>query len=174
MENEPAKDSTDLDKKYGGGKFSYLSWQCSLSEPGCDSLHITAKFLGTVPVTKEEVLQLIGSDVPTTVDADAVDWVAEEWDTKNDGKVKVLRLTKFPWNMSAIHEALAPLRDDDYPEFKPHITVPAEVWAKVKGDGGPEYIGPAQLGLRITDLVLKSQGKFMGFIETQHEPTTVP
>lgn len=170
--SEP-KDSTDLDKKYGGGEFSYLSWQCSLNHPGCESLHITSKFLGKVPVTKEQVVQLIG-DTPVAIDPDSIDWVAEEWDTKNDGKVRVLRFTRYPWNMSVIHEALEELKSDDYPEYKPHITVPHDVWEIVKNNDSPEYIGPAQLGLRITDLVLKSQGKFVGIIETAYPEVTIP
>jgi len=156
-----ADDSERLKAKYENKGFSYLSWKCSLDMEGCEDLHITAKFLGKQPVTKEDIFGLLDPlDIPLDVDVDEVDWVAEEWDTKNDGKTKVLRLNRYPASMVDLHEALAPLRDDDYPEYKPHITVPDAVWALVKGDDmSPEYVGPTQLGLKIGPLVLSNQGE---------------
>lgn len=148
-------DAKDLKKKYDKPKFSYLYWPVVI--PGYsgvdDELHITAKFLGTDKFKHAEVFDLI-KDKLQHIDLNALEWEAVEFDTKSDGKVKVLEFKKFPQHMQDVHDALHSLRADDYPNYRPHVTVPAELWGAVKETKKQ----PLDVGMAIGPIELKVHG----------------
>lgn len=149
-------DAKDLKKKYDKPKFSYLYWPVVI--PGYsgveDELHITAKFLGNDKFKHAEVFNLI-MDKLQSVNPSDLEWEAVEFDTKNDGKVKVLEFKKFPSHMQEVHDALNSLRKDDYPNYRPHVTVPEALWGAVKETKKQ----PLDVGMAIGPIELKVHGK---------------
>ena len=117
--------------------------------------HITIKFFGKTPVTIEQIQQAlegIDLDVP---EWDEWDWTPVEFDSKQNGKVRVLELTDFPERLKLQHDALEPLRADDYPTYRPHITVSDELWEQVRD----EKLSPVDLEVQIDPLVFESKGE---------------
>jgi 8-oxo-dGTP pyrophosphatase MutT (NUDIX family)/oligoribonuclease (3'-5' exoribonuclease)/predicted nucleotidyltransferase len=128
-EKEPNK-KEELKEKYGEKENTYLYFPVSIN--GEDDFHLTVKFLGKSPATKEELLKAL-EDVDTTP-PENFQWEAVTFDSKNDGDVKVLELTEFPENLKDLHDSLEQFREDDYPEYRPHITVEDDLWEKIKRD----------------------------------------
>jgi hypothetical protein len=122
-------DAKDLKKKYSGSKLSYLYWPVSLE--GLDDLHITYKFLGDAPVSLNEVKDLFYRNGYPRYPV-VYEWQPEIFETQNDGATKVLEFTKFDPKMAELRKHLDHLRSDDYPAWRPHITVPEDVWQVIK------------------------------------------
>lgn len=145
-------DRQDLQKKYGGGKNSYLCWPVFF--PGIDGeFHVTCKFLGNSPYTVTEVVQLLAMEGLSTKgpEPEEITWVPHTFDTKNDGKVKVLLVQGCPSRMKACHDALGTIHPDDYPEWKAHITVDPEIWDEVKEN----HLTPVDLEVSFGPLQLR-------------------
>lgn len=144
------EDKDRLNKKYEGGGYSYLYWPVQIDG---ENLHITAKFLGKEKVTVEEIRKdLDGKN--RDVDVWGLEWTPVVFDTKNDGKVKVLQFTEFPNSMKEVHDALAKYKKDDYPDYKPHVTVSDKLWDKVKENS----YSPDDMGITIGKLMFKVDG----------------
>lgn len=157
----------DLASKYGRTT-AYLYWPVRLSgvneEWTDDTLHITAKFLGETEPGKgsdpwsglrmavSEIIDKLARVKPH-VDS-SWEWKPVTFDTQNDGKVKVLELLKYDRVIAEVHEALAPLRKDNYPDFRPHITVDDHVWEIVE----KEKLSPGDMHLQVGPLCLKARG----------------
>lgn len=149
-------DSKDLKDKYEGDdkpKYCYLYWPVKM-DGVTDELHITAKFMGTLNLDPEKVFAPIREHLKE-INLNELEWKPVTFDTKNDGDVKVLEFQKFPEHMKAVHDALEHLRKDDYPNYRAHVTVPAEIWDKVKKGG----LTPADMGMEIGPIELKVNGE---------------
>jgi 2'-5' RNA ligase len=142
----------DLKKKYDKPLFSYVYWPVRI--PGVDKpdLHITCKFLGEVELETEDLAPLVKAGIKYPL---IYKWEAVEFDSKNDGKVKVLEIVKFDPAMTLAHDSLGHLKKDDYPSYRPHITVPESYWLKVKN----ENIDIMDVGLQVKLLTAKIKGK---------------
>jgi hypothetical protein len=127
-------DRNDLEKKYGRGQTSYLSWPVSFKDiPG--DFHLTCKFLGDSPYEVSQLVEALKVLDTSGPKASEISWLPHTFDTKNDGLVKVLLIEGCPARMKQCHDALAAFRKDDYPEWKAHITVDPEIWDEVKEHG---------------------------------------
>lgn len=145
-------DSKDLKKKYEGDGHTYLFWPVKVGGHG--DLHITAKYLGKLDIDPKEIAKAI-EGIPTDVDVSQIEWEPVVFDTKNDGQVKVLQLVAFPENMKRIHDALEKFRKDDYDSYKPHITVPDELWNEVNDNAASAM----DYDIEIDPLSLKVKGE---------------
>jgi hypothetical protein len=140
----------DLQKKYGGGKNSYLCWPVYFGHiPG--EFHLTCKFLGDAKYEVSDVVELLAGLDTSGPEGNDISWVNHTFDTKNDGLVKVMLIQGCPSRMKACHDALADLRKDDYPEWKAHVTVDEAIWDEVK-EGG---YTPSDFGITFGPLQLR-------------------
>lgn len=144
-----------LSLKYEKGAYSYLYWPCktNLSK---DRLHITAKFLGDVPFSEDEIIAAVEQvkDFNQPINVSEIEWQPIVFATKGDGAVAVLELTKYPDVIAHVHAALQKFRRDDYDIYKPHITVSKEIWEAV----AEKELTPQAVGLEISPLELSVRG----------------
>jgi oligoribonuclease (3'-5' exoribonuclease) len=148
----------DLEEKYAKNDNAYLSWPVTID--GDDSLHVTCKFIGTDPFSVDEVVGLIQEGSPDGTDfpvSNELSWEPITFDTENDGKVKVLELKGVPQNVVDCHDALWTIRQDDYPDYKPHVTVPDKLWERIKAEG----LTPQDLGMQVGPLRLEQAGELL-------------
>lgn len=149
-EKEPNK-KEELKEKYGEKENTYLYFPVTIN--GEDEYHLTVKFLGVNSATKEEILEAMeGVDKSPPME---FQWQPIEWDSKNDGKVKVLELLGTPENLKGLHDSLEQFREDDYPEYRPHITVEDDLWEKIKRDS----IQPGQALVQMGPLSIDIRGE---------------
>lgn len=159
QELNPAQNIENRVKKlalrYGQGNFSCLMWPCTMDLVE-DRLHMTAKFFGDTPITIEEISDVLDKlpDFDKPFNMSEFEWQPVVFHTNNDGKVPVLEFTKVPDVVSAIHDALSTFRKDDYPNYRPHITVSREIWEQV-ADG---ELTPKDAGLSFLPLELSIGG----------------
>lgn len=141
--------------KYEKGAFSYLYWPCT-TNLSSERLHVTAKFFGDTPFTIEEIRESLEAveGFDQQVNVAEIEWEPVIFETKNDGLVQVLELTKYPAFMKQVHDCLSKYRRDDYGDYRPHITVAKEVWEHVLNN----KITPQQADLRVMPLELTMQG----------------
>lgn len=139
-------------KKMYAATTSFLSWGVSIQ--GDWDHHITCKFFKDVPVTPEQIEEALkGIDVsPPKVSE--LSWEPVEFDTKNIDKVKVLELKRYPKRLADAHFALEAIRKDDYPDYRPHVTVSEELWARIK----KEKLGPGDLQMEVGPLTFENKG----------------
>lgn len=131
-----------MNPKVENRNYSYLYFPVTLS--GIEGeLHITVKFIGRDPVTRFDVEETVGSHDQLVSLATAAReellghgpevftdlWAPFSAD-RNRRPVHVVRLTDTP-RLNALHEALEPLRFDDFPVYNPHVTVPPWYWVKL-------------------------------------------
>ena len=150
-----AKTKQEIKEEYATTT-SYLSWPVELG--GDPDHHITCKFFSTLPVTVEQIeacLKGIDKSPPRSFG-----WTPIEFDTQKNGTVRVLELNHFPKHMADCHYALESLRKDDYPEYRPHITVSDELWERVK----KEKLLPGDLRIKVGPLTFASKGKLQSVI----------
>lgn len=104
---------------------SYLAWPVKLKDLS-QELHVTLKYLGDSPFTLGDLgRRLAGID--TKLDLTRALWVPERFD--HGAHVMVLDgLSSAP---HAAHAAVKDLRKDDYPTWRPHMTLPALPWARL-------------------------------------------
>lgn len=133
------------------GGFTYLSWECKLPLLSEKSFHLTAKFLGTIAVDSSEVQNKI-KGIKTSI-TEQVTWQTTVFNTPR-GPVYVLELTHFPPQLNQIHDALASLYPDDHPTYRPHITLPKELWEQIN----TQEMTPEQAGLVFGQLELRVLG----------------
>lgn len=123
---------------------AYLAWPVRLSGR-VEEFHITAKYLGTIeqlpyvnmncaepdPVgdVLDEVLKRIRPHhLPGIIDLSGCVWMP----TKFNPVTHVLVLSGLNGIYYDKQARLASMRPDDYPEWRPHITVPKDLWTEIK------------------------------------------
>jgi 8-oxo-dGTP pyrophosphatase MutT (NUDIX family) len=118
---------------------------------GVDEAHITVKFFGEEPVTVDKIEEILkGKDLsPPT----SFTWEPVEFDSKQNGKVRVLELKGLPSRIEDMHNALEVVRKDDYPTYRPHITVSDDIWERVK----EEKLLPGDLRVKVLPLQFKDR-----------------
>jgi oligoribonuclease (3'-5' exoribonuclease)/8-oxo-dGTP pyrophosphatase MutT (NUDIX family) len=142
----------ELKKKYGEKKENtYLYYPVTIN--GDDDYHLTVKFLGICSATKEEILKAMEGIDKTP--PEEFQWRPIEWDSKNDGKVKVLELLGVPENLVDLHDSLEEFREDEYDEYRPHITVEDDLWEKIKRDN----IDPSKALVQVGPLSIDIRGE---------------
>lgn len=143
---------SDLEKKYGGDKFSYIYWPVCIEN--LDDLHITYKFLGDSPVSLNQMKDLFSRNGYPRYPI-VHEWQPEIFGTKNDGGVKVLEFTKFDPGMAELRKHLDHLRTDDYPSWRPHVTVDEDIWQFIKDNG----LKLTDVDFRVKPLEMKLNGQ---------------
>ena len=123
-------------------KTSYLFWPVLLNG---EEYHITTKFFGESQVTLDDICELLsGYD-------NKLGFVPEFTPTSlhtKEGEVKVLEIKNAPNRIYEMHDMLGILHKDTYPTYRPHITVPEELWQKVKD----ENLSAMQLNFKVAGL----------------------
>jgi len=146
IENDSA---LELKNKYAHRPAAWLYWPASIPEYG-DELHITLKWFGDSPVTVDEIAsELFGTN--HVIDAEKLKWKPSVFDTKNDGPIPVLELIEYPNWLTILQSRFTKYRQDDYPAYRPHITVSDQHWNSV----GVNKYQPSDVGMTIGDLRLK-------------------
>ena len=146
-------------KEMFAGTTSFLHYPIHI-DGETDEHHITVKFFDKTPVTTEQIEE-VTKGIPKTPPPIS-SWNPIILQGKR-GDVKVLELDKLPPHVSQLHYALEAIRKDDYPDYRPHITVSEELWDRIKA----EKLGPQDLGVKAGPLTFESMGKiekvFAGF-----------
>lgn len=114
--------------------FSYIYWPVNLRDPNTGELvqdaHITAKFLGNPKnppsVSKVEILI---ANFHKTIPLQEMMFHPTIFDTPFGEKfVLEIEPNETMWR---IHGCFDSLREDDFPTFRPHITLPEDIWKRV-------------------------------------------
>lgn len=137
-------------KKMFAGTTSYLHYPVTLN--GDPEHHITVKFFDKTPVTPEmieEATKGISKLPPSNFDWEPVVFQGKR------GEVRVLELKNLPANVSELHYALEIVRPDDYPVYRPHITVSDELWEKIKNEG----LKAKDFNIEVGPLTFENKGK---------------
>lgn len=129
---------------------AYLGWPVSLSVyPQAKDLHVTAKYLGDVTA----LMHIIGpiraalEELDTSLDLTKSCWVPELWEGPRPSiKNHVLLLNAVPQAAYDVADALRDLRKDEWPTWRPHISVPALAWVHVARMGIPLSAGLTSVG----------------------------
>lgn len=108
--------------------YSWLQWPVKLTGMETD-LHVTAKFFGKAKIDVGAVLQKIRNLYPIQEKYKDIEWEPAIFGNGED--VYVLELTRYPSVMDRVHD-LFDLVNDDFPEYRPHITIPKGSWDAVK------------------------------------------
>jgi len=127
-----------------GDKSHHLEWP--VFWPGTEMrFHITLKYLGDVSVLHWEVFRLAGEALEKDLWAGPLAWVPAVFEFEGT-KSYVLELTNVPrWAFEA-HERLGKLRKDDFPKWRPHITVPKGVHDLVLATGATPMSSGISIG----------------------------
>lgn len=159
-----------IKSEFKSNNSSCMMWPVKLEGVEDPSLHVTAKYFGSEPLLIEEVEDaLLGLDhrIPSN---DEFSWAPIVFDTKNDGLVPVLELTTYPKMFSELHQRMEKFKVDDYPSYRPHITVSEEVWNLVSTQG----LTPKDLGLSFGDLFINMMnGKTYEFLDGMNKASEV-
>lgn len=106
-------------------KFNYVYIPVGLGE--IKRLHITVKFLGYLDIPPETVAARLSA--LTRFTPSVLKWRPELFDSK-DSKVGVLEITHDDGLLSSMHGCLRDLRREDYPRYRPHITIKeSDLWS---------------------------------------------
>ncbi len=106
--------------------YSWLQWPVTLKGVDLPSLHVTAKFFGSAQIDPEDVDISLNHRYPLNARYRDIVWVP----VKFAPHIYVLELTEAPLAMQAFHNLFSLIKDD-YPEYRPHITVPHDLWYKI-------------------------------------------
>lgn len=104
---------------------NYVYWPVILNGR---QYHITLKYLGDVDVKPDKVLAAL-KPFKTLLPL-FYDWEPVVFNSGNEIHY-VLEFTKFAALIPEMHDALN-FRPDDFPTYRPHITVPKDVWDKAE------------------------------------------
>jgi oligoribonuclease (3'-5' exoribonuclease)/8-oxo-dGTP pyrophosphatase MutT (NUDIX family) len=161
----PVKASDDkkrLEQKYGSAKQETCVLWWGVKIDGDDSFHITCKWLGDSPYTVEQIKELFAEEGCDPSPFEITRWEAVTFDTPNDGQVKVLEILDFPDRIKRCHYVLEMIRSDDHPYYRAHITVPDDLWQRVK-DG----LKPSECSIQMGPLeVMQAKKCIYRFDET--------
>lgn len=114
---------------------AYLAWPVKLILPTLkgvrlEEAHVTLKYIGETEdaerLIKDICERLSGKLV--NLDLDKVRWTA----TKFNPSTYVLELHDLDPVYQVMRDAVADLRQEDYPGWRPHITVPKATWQEIK------------------------------------------
>jgi hypothetical protein len=107
--------------------------------------HITAKYLGDSSWTLPGITQRLRG-LNTRLDLINAEWMPVTFDRG----AKVLALALEDSRPSAVNIALANLRLEDYDAWRPHITVPLDLWHTIKS----QRLTPAEVIAEVGPLTL--------------------
>lgn len=127
---------------------SYLAWPVCVNGRICDlqgrPLHITCKYFGMVPITKDEIKErLRGIDTGPITAKDNPHWTPVVW----DADTHVLQINNPPKRMIQAHEAFEDILPESFGKYRPHITLSKPLWVFVASFAGSTLIecGPLML-----------------------------
>jgi hypothetical protein len=105
---------------------AYLAWPVKFR--GLDlALHVTAKYLGNSPFSIEDITDRL-KGLNTGLDLSKAEWAPNIF----GGGTYVLELILLNKDAYSVNAALASLREDDYPKWRPHVSVPSIVWKNIR------------------------------------------
>lgn len=108
--------------------YSWLQWPIKMVGDNLENkLHITAKYFGAAKIDASVVIEKISNLYPLQEKYRDVDWTPVIFDEI----YFVLELTQYPLVMERTHELFS-LIEDDYPEYRPHISVSGSLWDEIK------------------------------------------
>jgi hypothetical protein len=110
--------------------YSWLQWPVTLKSCDAPRLHVTAKFFGSAPINPFAIIDRVPGQFLFVPFVEQISWRPEIF---ND-IVHVLEFTRFPEFMTGLHDEFAVFADQ-FPSFRPHITVPKVYWDKVNNEG---------------------------------------
>lgn len=131
---------------------SFLHYPVSLN--GDTDYHITVKFFAESPVTGEEIEEALKGLDLSPLSLSEIAWKPVEFESKEWNKIKVLELTKFPKRLQDMHDRLEKFHHDQYPNYRPHVTVEDDLWEYVQLN----KLSPGDLGMKIGKLTFTSRG----------------
>lgn len=118
--------------RLGGQDMSYLAWTASINGRMLDArdkpLHITCKFFGNLDISLGTIQTLLHGLDPVPVNfRDQPRWQPS---VLGDGKMKAyaLELLNPPARMVACHRAFSAIRPEDFPTWRPHISMDKGLW----------------------------------------------
>lgn len=132
---------------YTAKTFSYLRWPVNIGMIELKGLNITAKFFGQAVIDPRVVEKIIRDFDVSGLEYSTFDfkWTPEIF----FGLAHVMRLTDYPKTFLEVHN-LFEIFQDDFVPYKPHITLPIDVWTSFKMNG----YTPRQVALQIGELEL--------------------
>lgn len=104
---------------------SYLAWPIIFVDRlgVVEEAHVTLKYFGSTPVTVNELkTRFLGCLLRLEID-----WRVS-WTPNVFFKSRVMVLSNLDDRLLITKSAVDALRKDDYPEWRPHITLSKEVW----------------------------------------------
>jgi len=132
---------------------SYLCWNVCFKK-NSRNFYLPCKFLGDSPCELEILKALLQGINTQGPDPAKISWEPIILDTPK-GSVPVLLIHGCPASMNDCHKALSGLRGDDFPEWKPHITINSALWREIKNKG----LQPQDLGITFGPLLLIQWGQ---------------
>jgi hypothetical protein len=132
---------------------SYLAWPVCVNGRICDlqgrPLHITCKYFGMVPITKDEIKErLRGIDTGPITAMDNPHWAPAFWgDAELGDGIHVLQIVNPPKRMIQAHEAFDDILPESFGKYRPHITLSKPFWDFARSFPGSTLIecGPLML-----------------------------
>lgn len=124
---------------------SYLAWPVAINgkimTPDGRPFHMTLKYLGKFPMLSLVQIKdrLAGHDVSPVSFHDQPKWQPGVWDGAGDTKFHVLELMNPPTRLAKAREAFADVLKDDFPIYRPHISLP-KFYMDFFGQLGPGHI----------------------------------
>lgn len=113
--------------------YSWLQWPVTIEGFKDLRLHVTAKFFGTAKINPIMVNNLLSSFYPIKPKYLFIHWSAEIFYGKDGTPAYVLELVEAPSIMAITHRAFD-LIADDYAPYRPHITIPEDLWGEIAHD----------------------------------------
>lgn len=111
---------------------SYLAWTATINGRLLDShdkpLHVTCKYLGVIDISVGTIQTLLRGLNPSPVTyRDQPRWQPA---VLGEGKMKAytLELLNPPARMVACHHAFDAIRPEDFPTWRPHISMDKGLW----------------------------------------------
>lgn len=135
---------------------NYVFWPVEMVFDGWQfdqTLHVTAKFLGNVECTPDAIYYATKHILHRKFKSSEFAWKPSIFNPST----RVLELTRYPLELADVRNALDFLRKDDYPTFRPHITIPYGLWDVIRSKGAT----PEELGLQLGKLKLKINGEIV-------------
>lgn len=107
---------------------SYLAWPLTVQGPQSQvRAHVTFKYLGEDDFTIANLLEAI-EGLMTRLDLSHAYWDPEIWCAEGEPDHHVMVLGGLDPALEISRKFLEPFRKDDYPFWRPHVTVPREVF----------------------------------------------